>query len=256
VLSINFTGISQYDSAMIYLDKALEATEWMKHYPEKYDETQIDDGFSKIYGTIGNVYNVQGKYLDAIAYYQKALKIFEKNDWKESQTVAYTNIGEMYQAMDNYLQAEINFLKADSLAQITGDLSHIAGSKFYLSKLYIRTKDYAKALQYAETASDYYFSHPEEGMAKAELFNLLSEIYLEGYDDDLRAEEYVQQALALLDEQYFPTDRAISLRVLSTIYLKRGQWRQAQQSAFEALATDDSEPANTLALYEILSKSY
>ena len=46
------------------------------------------------------------------------------------------------------------------------------------------------------------------------------------------------------------------MRILSTIYLKRGQWRTAEQTALDALATDDSEPANTLALYGILTKAY
>jgi signal transduction histidine kinase len=43
--------------------------------------------------------------------------------------------------------------------------------------------------------------------------------------------------------------------LLSAVYLKRRQWRQAEQTALEALTINDSEPANSLALYEILSKA-
>jgi signal transduction histidine kinase len=37
---------------------------------------------------------------------------------------------------------------------------------------------------------------------------------------------------------------------------KHGEWRKAEQTALEALATDDTEPANTLSLYENLAKTY
>ena len=256
ILGDNYCGISQYDSAMFYYDKALEAVERLKDFPEKYTEINIDDGYSKIYGAIGNLCNVQGKYLEAIDYYTKAMKIFEKHDWKESQAVAYYNIGEMYRSMENYPQAEINYLKMDSLAYITADSLFIAGSKWSLGYLYLHTKNFADALRNAAIAYDYYFSHTEEGPGKVETLNLLSEIYLEGYGDDLQAETYIRQALELLNQTDMPRDKAISLRVLSSVYLKRRQWRQAEQSALDALATDDSEPSNTLLLYEILAKSY
>ncbi|GHV53398.1 hypothetical protein FACS1894181_17200 [Bacteroidia bacterium] len=69
-------------------------------------DSQVDDEYSMLYGTIGNLYNIQGKSTEAIDWYGKALKLFEKYDWKESQANAYNNIGEMYVAMGNYEQAE------------------------------------------------------------------------------------------------------------------------------------------------------
>jgi len=257
VLGMDYYAISQYDSAMICYDKALEATGKMKNFPGKYSEQNIDESFSRVYGSIGNVYNILGKYHEAIEYYTRALKIFEKNDWKESQTVAYYNIGVMYLSMNNYSQAEINLLKSDSLAHIIGASLNTEGGKMNLANLYLRKKEYDKALKNIEIAYNYYFSHPdEEGIDRAMTLSLMSEIYLEGYGDDRRAEEFARQALALSDELDIPREKAISLRVLAAIYLKRGQWRQAEQSALKALDTDDSEPANTLAIYEILSKAY
>ena len=52
-----------------------------------------------------------------------------------------------------------------------------------------------------------------------------------------------------------PREKAISLRILSTLHLKRGEWHGAELTALEALAADDSEPSNTLALYNILTKA-
>ena len=256
-LGINFYMLSQYDSAMVYYDKALEATERMKNFPKRYNDASIDNELSLIYGSLGNLYNIQGKNHEAIEYYQMASKIFEKYDWKESQSIVHQNIGEMYLAMDNYEQAKINFSKLDSLAHIIDDSFFIATAKKHFTALYLQTKEYDKALQNAEIAYNYYFSHSEEeGGNKAVIMNYLSEIYLEGYGDLAKAEAYVRQALTLSDTLDIPREQSVSLCILSTIYLKRGEWRKAEQTALEALVADDSEPANTLALYGILAKAY
>jgi signal transduction histidine kinase len=257
ILGMHHWAFSQYDSAMFYYDKALEIAEQTKNFPKKYNEEQIDAQFSMIYGNIGNLYNIQGKYHEAVEYYTKALKIYEKHSWKESQCVAYSNIGEMYIAIDNYEQAKINIVKMDSLAHITGDSLHIAYAKKSLSKISLHYKDYDNALQNAVIANAYFCSHPEEGDSyNAETMNILAQIYSEGYDDLVRAEEYARQALELLDELGIPREKAVSLMLLSSIHLQRGEWRQAEQTALDALATDDSEPVNTLSLYGILVKTY
>ena len=256
VLGNNFVDISQYDSALVYYGNALDATERMNDFPKKYSKEEIDDNFSKNYGAIGNLYSIQGKNREAIEYYTKAMKLFEKHDWKESLTLVHSNIGEVYRSMDNYPQAKIHHIKADSLAHITGDSLHIAVEKYYFGYLYLDTKDYENALQNAEKAYEYFFSHPVVGDVKPNTLSLLSQIYLEGYGDDLRAEEYARQALVLLDKYNNPRAKAVSLSILSSVYLKRGQWRNAEQAALKALETDDSEPVNTLACYRILSKVY
>jgi tetratricopeptide (TPR) repeat protein len=82
MIGVNFFATSQYDSTLVYYSKALDAAERMRHFPEKYNEQNIDNVLSMIYGNTGNFYNMQGKYHQAIEYYQKALKIFEKYGYK------------------------------------------------------------------------------------------------------------------------------------------------------------------------------
>jgi signal transduction histidine kinase len=257
ILGMHHWASSQYDSSALYYGKALEAAEQTRNFPKKYNEREIEAQFAMTYGNMGNLYNIQGKYPEAIDYYTRALRYYEKYGINESQSIACMNIGEMYIGMDNYRQAGVHFFKMDSLAHVTGDSLHIAYAKRRLSKIYLHDGDYDKALQSVGITYAYVLSHPEEGDAgKLDPLIILSEIWLEGYGDYRRAEEYAREALALADAVDMPREKASSLRVLSTIHLKRGEWRRAEQTALEALEADDSEPANTLAVYEILAKAY
>ena len=256
ILGMHFYHLSQYDSAQVYYGKAFAAADRMRDFPEKYTERNIDDEFSMLYGNMGNFYNIQGKYHEAIEYYQKALILFEKYGWKRSQSIAYQNIGEMYLSMNNHEQAEINYMKCDAIAHEINDSLRISDAKLRLGKISVHRGDYDKALEHANIAYRYLFSLREVGAVKAEILNLLSQIYLEGFDNDLRAEEYAREALQIANDLDNPREKSSALGNLAIIYLKRGEWRRAEQTALEALDTDDSEPANTLALYEILAKAY
>ena len=242
------------DSAIVYFNKSLEAAELMKKYgsPEK----SIEDRLSVLYNLIANVYNMQGQYHEAISYYFKSLEIFEKYNWTQNQSIAYFNIGIIYISMANYEQAEINLLKSEALAIEIPDSSFLANTKLGLGLVSLHNKNYDKALEDAEIAYRYYLAHAEDELGKIESLNLLSETYLEGYNDADKAEEYVHEALQVAEINNYSYDIAVSLRLLSKIHLQRGRWRETAQTALEALAVNDEEPFNTMALYIILAKAY
>ena len=253
-IGIGYYMQSMYDSAMIYYNKSLEAAELMEKY--HYSEREIDFCFSTIYGQIANLNNIQGQYHEAISYYNKAMVIFEKYDRKESQSIAYYNIGEMFIAMANYEQAEVNFLKLEAIAHEIPDSFMIVSAKHGLSKVSLHNKNYDKALEEAGISYRYFFAHPEEGANKIEVLNLLSEIYLEGYNNPDKAEEYVHEAFQVEEVYDFEFERAVSLRILSQIHLYRGKWHEAKQSALEAISINEDEPKNVLLLYDVLIKAY
>jgi signal transduction histidine kinase len=257
ILGLNHYGTARYDSALVYYNKALEATERMRNSSNNYTEWEIDEGLSATYGNMGNVYNMQGMLYETVAYYVKALRLFEKHNRKESLVYLNGNIGAMYLAMENNEQAKGYFLAADSLAQVTGDSLMIAAAKKHLSDVFMQTEDYAAALDNAWKAYDYYSVHPEEASNLVGVQNTLAQIYLDGYNDVTRAETYINQALALAKtDEVMTVTQAASLGLLAEIYLKKSEWSKAEQTALEALATDDSEPSNTISLYDILSKAY
>lgn len=80
-----------YDEALRLFDQAMAVVDSMSRY-KHYTKSEVDDMRSVIYGAIGNTYNMQDKAHLAIHYYQLALPIFEKYDWRESQVILYYNI--------------------------------------------------------------------------------------------------------------------------------------------------------------------
>jgi signal transduction histidine kinase len=258
-LGIAYYHETRYDSALVHYNHALEAAAQMRTSVNSagnpYPETDIDDRLAFTYGDIGNVYNIQGKYHQAVEYYMKALEIFEKHGWKEPIFNVYGNIGEMYLGMDNLERAEENALKASVIAHEIEDSVRIASSKERLSRIYLQKRDYDKALQSALIAHGYYFAHPEQE-SRISVLNTLGIIYLDGFNDEEETEKYVRQALEAVDIMNLSREKAISLRLLTAIHIKRGEWRKAEQAALEALAVDNTEPVNTMILYRYLSKIY
>ena len=251
----------RYDSAMEYYNKALDAAGQMKKDKgsdgKPYPESNIDDRFAATYGDIGNLYNAKGDLHLAVEYYLRALAIFEKYDWKAQQAIAYDNMGAMYLAMENYPQAEENYRRIADIAHQIGDSLFMAYANGGLSKIELEKKNYDRALEHAEAASAYYFTHPEEGNKQAGILNTLAQIHLEGYDDDAKAETYVLQALQLTEtNEVMTVTQAATLGLLAEIHLRRGEWRAARDTALQSLALDDEDFTNTLPAYKVLAKAY
>ncbi len=247
--------LSQFDSVELYLLKALDAAERMRDSSGKYSGKQIDDSFSSLYANMGNLYLTLGRHLEGLEYYTEALKLFEKHGRTDMVAQCYANIGRLYRFMENYGQAEVVFLKLDSLAHLTGNKFLIAVANDCLSETYLNLGEYDLALQNALAARDYYFANPLATMDQARIINILANIYV-SLEDFTCAEEYARQALAAAEELGMPHLKVSSLFVLAKIHVEYGNWRGAEQTALAALSMGDMEPGVTRPFYEILTKAY
>jgi signal transduction histidine kinase len=254
VLGITCYQVSQYDSALFYYNKALEHAELMRNF-KNYKQSDIDDRRSVIYGNIANVYNIQGNNHLAIDYYLLALRIFEKYGWKESQSIAYGNIGELYMAMDNREQAKYNYRKAWEIALQTGDSLIISEAQEGLGKSYFYDGLLDSALYFTEQALHYSDAHIEEATNAAVIRITISRIYLKTSDYE-RAEKSIREAIVSLAPLDAPRESAEAREVLASVQLRRRQWRDAEQTALDALAADSTDPTQNVQLYEILAKAY
>jgi len=167
-LGQQFYGREQYDSAMVYYRASLAAVEQMAAgavsptNPEGYDELEIDDALSSLYGSIGNLYNVMDSIPQAMSYYEKAGAIFEQYGWNESSSVLYYNIGETWMDEGDYRQAARAYDAASRYAHASGDSLMIADVYKGLGRLYMETDRIWKALPYLREAEAYYALHPDD----------------------------------------------------------------------------------------------
>ncbi len=256
LIGMHLYNVTEYDSAMVWYNKALEATDRMKG-DKRYTEEEIDDNYSNLYGTIGNLYNMQGKVHQAIEYYTRAMKIFEKYGWKESMVFVHKNIGELYLEMGNYGQAEANYRKSLDYALQTDDSMMVASARDGLAIICLNNGNYREAEEHATYCYQYNSSHSdrEAGCCVTSL-TMLARVHLLGYADDRKAEEYILKALAGADTLDYPTDKADAQSVYAEIFLHREQWRKAEQMALLSLKTSDADPHHNIAVYNILVRAY
>ena len=176
-IGVRFYGKEQWDSAHFYYNLALESLYKMEAgatsptAPEGYPEREIDDIKSALYGTIGNIYNMQDSLDLAMDYYAKAAEIFEKWGWNESNSILYYNIGETWLEVADYGKAMDGYNKALDYARAASDTLLMANVWKSMGRLYLETGRYGRAMRSLKKAEAYYSTHvgEEEGFHQENL---------------------------------------------------------------------------------------
>jgi len=163
-----FWAKEQFDSASFYYEKALHAVDEMAAgatsilSPEGYSESDLDDAYSAMYGTLGNLYSLQDSIPTAMIYYEKALEVFKKNDWFNSCAVCYYNMGETALNTGDTKAAKDYYGSALDYAHQAKDSLWIASSLKGLGNLYLATGNTRKALKCLDDADNYFSYHEDE----------------------------------------------------------------------------------------------
>lgn len=255
-LGLQAYGACLYDSAQHCFDHALEATEQMKG-DKRYTDDDIDNNLSQLYGTLGNLYNIQGKLHLALDYYQKALPIFQKHGWKESECILYYNVGELYLELSNYDAAEDNYSKALEVGQQTGDSLMVSGPYSGLAMTALKAGEYEKALEFAQNSIGYYQDHADEELENLlDSYVLFSRIYHLGFKDLDTAQQYMSKALLLAAKTESPTNASDAYAQQASLCLERKEWNLAVEWARKALVTNDQDPQHNIGVYKTLAHAY
>lgn len=257
LLGLRAYGSNDYDTALKYYNQALAVTDSMRS-DSRYSEKDIDDNLSSLYGSIGNLYNIQDEVLLAIEYYQKALPIFEKYNWRESQTILYHNIGELYFSMGNNEEAKRNFRLAIEKGTATGDSLMVALPTRGLMKVHIRNNNYQLALDAANACYAYYLPHKNEepedymqvlaGMARINL--------MEGHVDVRQAETLITEALALAHEERGAETLSDVYSAATEVSMVKREWQKAADYAMLAIDADPNETYSDIDNYAQLAEIY
>lgn len=162
-----FYGREQYDSARVYYLASLAATDAMAAGATSptdtagYSQKMIDDYYSALYGSIGNLYNMMDSIPQAMEYYEKAGAIFEKYGWNESNSILHYNMGETWVDEGDLRKAREEYDKAMAFAQASGDSLMIVDVWKGYGRLYAEQGKTWKSLPYLRKADAYYATHPD-----------------------------------------------------------------------------------------------
>ena len=201
---------------------------------------------------------MQDKAHLAIHYYQRALPIFEKYDWLESQVVLYYNIGELYGQMGNWQEAERNYLKAIEKAEASGDSLMITMPRNGLAGVYYHTGDYDKALQAADLALRYYTSHRKaDPPAYVYTLSLKARILLmEGHEEVEKAKVCVQEALENIPQEIMFDDVSEVYMAACEVAMAERRWQEALEYALKSVRPDSAATIADKSGYMLLAEIY
>ena len=249
-------GKEDFDEALRYFQQALAVVDTMEH-DNRYNEGHVDDARSAIYGSIANVYNLQGKAHLAINYYQKALPIFEKHHWLQSQAILYNNIGELYLIMGNSQEAERNYLLAIQKGEESKDSLMMALPQKGLVKLYIGQNDYEKASQMAEQCYAYYSAHrDEEAEDYPVVLSYMARLNLmEGHRDLAAAKVYAREAVSLADSMRLEEQRDV-YAACCEVAMTEGRWKKALDYGLRSVRPDSLATDADANSYRLLAEIY
>lgn len=163
-----FYGREQYDSALVYYRLALDAVDAMAAgatsplSPDGYEDLDIDDQRSALYGTIGNLYNMMDSIPQAMDWYARAGEIFEQYGWNESNSVLWYNIGETWVDHGDLRQAATAYERSLGYAEASGDSLMLVEVYKGLGRLYMEKGQTWRSLPYLRKAEAYYAAHPDD----------------------------------------------------------------------------------------------
>ncbi|MBQ9470762.1 MAG: tetratricopeptide repeat protein [Bacteroidales bacterium] len=256
ILGLIAHGGNLPDSALAYYDWALAVVDSMRD-DRRYTEADIDNLLSALYGSIANVYNKQDRLHLAMAYYQKALPIFEKYGWAESSAILLYNVGELYRSMGNLPEAERNYLRAIDAARLAGDSLLSAVPHKGLARIYIARGEFDQAERAARRAYDYYSSHiDEENNEYVETLVHLARIELKGRQRVDRAMAKANEALSRMTNETDTETRADVYNVCCEIAMQGQRWQQALDFAHRAIDADTAETFADIGSYVHLAHIY
>lgn len=172
VIGEHFWAKDRYDSAAFYYEKALHAIDIMAADTDHIDENSedptvhsqetIDDAYSSMYGTLGNLYSMQDSTAKAMKYYGKAMDVFKEQGWFNSCAVCCCNMGETVLGTGDTKSAKRYYGEALDFAHQANDSLWIAGALKGFGNIYLTTGKTRKALKYLEEADRYYSIHEDE----------------------------------------------------------------------------------------------
>ena len=239
-IGLQFYGHEEYDSAMVYYKAALTCVDSMANGAVSptdtvgYPQHVIDDHYSALYGSIGNLYNMMDSIPQAMHYYEKASELFDKNGWNESNSILWYNIGETWIDEGDMRKAKAAYDKAMEYAEASGDSLMIVDVWKGYGRLYMEEGKTWKSLPYLRKADAYYAAHPNHA-------------------PNFRTEnlDYMQTVLSRQKLQLGRLAGALAGLILLAVGIFVGRRRKKA-----AAGTSQDVPAREMEILDLIAKGY
>jgi tetratricopeptide (TPR) repeat protein len=205
------------------------------------DRTTDEKEKGQIYQYLGWIKDDQGKYTEAITYYEKSLEIKQKTLPANHPDLAdsYNNIGSVYDDMGEYSKALSYYEKALEIYQKTLPANHpdLATSYNNIGSVYVNMGEYSKALSSYEKALETYqktlpANHPD----LATSHNNIGSMYV-NMGEYSKALSYYEKALEIF-QKALPANHpnlANSYNNIGAVYYNMGEYSKVLSSYEKAL---------------------
>lgn len=224
-----------------------------------FNKKEVSQGLAKTYGSMGIVFSEQSNYAKALQFYLKSVKIYEELEDESKCSKIYNNIGVVYKSQDSDFKALEYFIKAQKIQDKLKDVN-VGITLTNIANIYLKQKSLEKAFEYYTLAKKgldknknpralgewynnmgLYFREKNQGndavsnwnnaittfqsiddkFGLADTYIFISQFYLEKEQLE-KALVNANQALKLATESNVLEQKAVSEKLLSDIYIKKG----------------------------------
>ncbi len=208
-----------------------------------------------IYSNMGNIYGEQGKYQEAVRYFNKTLKYFQENKIEKSEAAVLNNLGIIYFYMGN-TDLALKHYKRSLLLYRKNKLEARAGTvQLNIGSVYLKQKKNKEAIKHAEAAIKTLLPF-DDRYSLADCYFLLAQSYKELNDID-KAKLYLGKSIEI-DDEFGNNSRIIERQCFKASLNFDTDIALATKQAEEVLKLVNDETENELkvGVYNLLYRCY
>ncbi len=191
------------------------------------EELGNKNGISGSLNNIGQIYERQGKYDEAIDYYSQSLEIDEENNNVNGMAVTIGNIGWIYERKGNFGEAKKYFDRGLEISEESGDQANIASALNNIGWIYEKQGNYAAAIEHFTRG----LKMNEEIGDKSGVALTLNNIAMiynnqEDYDNTIK---YAIRSLRMWEEMDNQTNITVLLNNIGRVFTDQGNFTKAME---------------------------
>lgn len=192
-------------------------------------------------GNIGNIYTDLGNYSRAIEYFEKSLTLAEQIEYSHGLLNTLSNIGTVYELMDEFEKALSFHERGLVVARELGNTRDIANEIQCIGRVYFGKSKFIESYEHFIESLALFEKTSSKADIALGLFHL-SEWFFEvpdevqkklGFNPDDKyktAYEYAKKSVKLSEDLNMPKESQTSLRLLSNIFEKQNNYKDALDS--------------------------